>query len=77
MVEMPSTTPAAKMRSRHYFDVVEQNGNVPHRNCTTHPYSRRRTRSTLFIVSVGGSGPGWFGIHRESWMGGSMFVRNG
>ena len=75
-VKMPSTFPAAKMRPGHYFDFTEQNDNVLHRNFTTHDFSRRRTRSTLFIVRVGGLvpvGPGFTG--RVG--GGSMLVRNG
>ena len=63
------------MRSGHYFNFIEQNGKVLHRNCTTHGYSRR-TRSTLFIVRVEGLGPGWCGIYREGWGVGSMLVRN-
>ena len=62
---MTSTTPSAKMRSGHYFNSVEQNDKSLYRNCTTHGYSRRRTRSTLFIVRVWGLGSGWFGIYRE------------
>ena len=64
---MPSTTPAAKMRSGHYSDFIEQNDNVLRPNCTNHGHSRRRTRSTLFIVRVGGLGAGWPGIYREGW----------
>ena len=64
---MQSTTPAAKMRSGHYFDFIEQNDKVLHRSCTTHGYSRRGTQNTLFIVRVEGFGPGWCGIYREGW----------
>ena len=67
---MPLTTPAAKMRSGHYFDFIEQNDKVLHRNCTTHGYSRRKTRSSLFMARVKGLGPGWCGIFREGWGGG-------
>ena len=74
---MPSTTPATKMRSGHYFDFIELNDKVLHRNCTTHSYSRIRTRSALFIVRVEGSGLGWCGICREGWGGSSMLVQNG
>ena len=75
-VEMPSTTPAAKMRPGHYFDFIEQNDSILHHNCTTYDYSRRRTRSTQFIVRVGKLGPGWSRIYREGWGGGVRLVRN-
>ena len=74
-MEMPSTSPAAKMLSGHYFDFLEQNGKVLHRNCTTHGYSRRRTRSTMFIVRVKELGPAWCGICREGWGGGPCWSR--
>ena len=61
-VDIPSTTPAAKRRSGNHFDFILHNDNVLHRNCTTHGYSRRRTRSILLTVRVGG---GWSGIYRE------------
>ena len=64
---MPLMTPAAKMRSGHYFDFMEQNDKVLYRSCITHGYSRRRTRSTLFIVRVEGLGPSWCGIYRDGW----------
>ena len=70
---MPSTTPAAKMRSGHYFDFMEQNDKFVHRNCTIHGYSRRSTRSTMFIVRVKSLGPGWCGICREGCWGGSFW----
>ena len=74
---MPSTTPATKKRSGHYFDFIEQNVKVLHHNCTTHGYSRRRTRRTLFSVRVERLGPGWCGIYREGWGVESILVRNG
>ena len=74
---MPSTTPTAKMRSMHYFGFIKLIDKVLHRNCTTHGYSRRRMRSTLFIVRVEGLAPGWGSICREGWGGGSILVRNG
>ena len=73
---MKSTTAAAKIRSRYYFDFLEQNDKALHRNCTAHGHSRRRTRSTLFIVRVEGLDTGWCGIYREGWGGGSMLVRS-
>ena len=73
---MPSTTPAAQMRSGHYFDFLEQNDKVLHRNCTTHGYSRKITRSALFIVRVEWSVLVGAGFAAKVG-GGSMLVRSG
>ena len=60
VVGIPSTTPAAIVHSGHYFDFMEQNDKGLQCNCTTHGYSRRRTKSTLGILTVKGLAPGWY-----------------